>query len=171
MISLSVNSKFRWKLLNRFLESERRKWGATTILNPAPIKPATERILKNVDYLVVDEVELEALSGSTVNPDVPTSAYAAMEKLHQCGPVATVATLGPRGALLSGPIGRYEAKGHKVNAVDTTGAGDCFIGGFAAALAKSASVPDAMNFANKAAAISVTRRGAASSFPTFAEVK
>lgn len=147
-----------------------KKMGATTILNPAPIKPATERILKNVDYLVVNEVELEALSGATFNPDDPTSVYAAMEKLHERGPVAIVATLGPRGALLSGPIGRYEAKGHKVNAVDTTGAGDCFIGGFAAALAKSASVPEAIDFANKAAAISVTRRGAASSFPIVAEV-
>ena len=110
------------------------------------------------------------MSGATVNPDDPTSVYAAMEKLHERGPVAIVATLGPRGALLSGPTGRYEAKGHKVNAVDTTGAGDCFIGGFAAALAKSASVPDAIDFANKAAAISVTRRGAASSFPIVAEV-
>ena len=147
-----------------------KKMGATTILNPAPIKPATERILKTVDYLVVNEVELEAFSGAPVNPDDPTSVYAAMEKLHERGPVAIVATLGPRGALLSGPIGRYEAKGHKVNAVDTTGAGDCFIGGFAAALAKSASVPEAIDFANKAAAISVTRRGAASSFPIVAEV-
>ena len=145
--------------------------GATTILNPAPIKPVTERILKNVDYLVVNEVELEALSGATVNPGDPTSVYAAMEKLHERGSVAIVATLGPRGALLSGPTGKYEAKGYKVNAVDTTGAGDCFIGGFAAALSKSASVPDAINFANKAAAISVTRRGTASCFPMAAEVK
>lgn len=145
--------------------------GATTILNPAPIKPVTERILKNVDYLVVNEVELEALSGATVNPGDPTSVYAAMEKLHERGSFAIVGTLGPRGALLSGPTGKYEAKGYKVNAVDTTGAGDCFIGGFAAALSKSASVPDAINFANKAAAISVTRRGTASCFPMAAEVK
>jgi ribokinase len=147
-----------------------KKIGATTILNPAPIKPAVERILKNVDYLVVNEVKLEALSGASVNPDDPTSVHAAMEKLHQRGLVATVATLGPRGALVGGPTGRYEAKGHAVNAVDTTGAGDCFIGGFAAALSKSASVPDVINFANKAAAISVTRRGAATSFPLVAEV-
>jgi ribokinase len=145
--------------------------GATTILNPAPIKPATERILKNVDYLVVNEVELEALSNATVNPGDPTSVYAAMEKLREQGPITIVATLGPRGALVSGPTGRFEAEGHKVNAVDTTGAGDCFIGGFAAALSKSASVPDAINFANKAAAISVTRRGTASCFPMAAEVK
>ena len=148
-----------------------KKMGATTILNPAPIKPATERILRNVDYLVANEVELEAFSGTTVNPGDPTSVYAAMEKLRERGPVAIVATLGPRGALLSGPAGRYEAKGHNVNAVDTTGAGDCLIGGFAAALAKSDSVPHAIDFANKAAAISVTRRGAASSFPMIAEVR
>jgi ribokinase len=79
--------------------------------------------------------------------------------------------LGLRGALFSGPTGKYEAEGYKVNAVDTTGAGDCFIGGFAAALAKSDSVADAINFANKAATISVTRRGAASAFPLVAEVK
>jgi ribokinase len=148
-----------------------RKMGATTILNPAPIKPAAERILRNTDYLVVNELELEALSGATVNPDDPNSVYAAMGKLHERGPLAIIATLGPRGALLSGPTERFEAKGHKVDAVDTTGAGDCFIGAFAAALAKSDSVPDAINFANKAAAISATRHGAASSFPTAAEVK
>jgi ribokinase len=144
--------------------------GATTILNPAPIKPATEKILRNVDYLVVNELELEASSGATVNPDDSTSVFAAIEKLHQHGPLAIVATLGARGALVSCPAGRYEAQGHRVNAVDTTGAGDCFIGAFAAALAKSDSVPDAIDFANKAAAISVTRRGAATSFPRVAEV-
>jgi ribokinase len=145
--------------------------GATTILNPAPIKPATAGLLGNADYLVVNEVELEKLSGVTVNPADPTSVYAAMAKLHERGPRAIVATLGPRGALFGGATGRCESKGHRVNAVDTTGAGDCFIGGFAAALAKSHSLPDAIDFANKAAAISVTRRGAASSFPLLAEVK
>ncbi len=144
--------------------------GATTILNPAPIKPATEKILRNVDYLVVNELELEAISGATVNPDDSTSVYAAIEKLHQHGPLSIIATLGARGALVSYPDGRYKAQGHKVNAVDTTGAGDCFIGAFAAALAKSDSVPDAIDFANKAAAISVTRPGAATSFPRVAEV-
>jgi ribokinase len=145
--------------------------GATMILNPAPIKPATDKILTSADYLVVNELELEALSAATVNLDDPASVYAAMGKLHERGPSTIIATLGPRGALLSSPTGPYEAKGHNVNAVDTTGAGDCFIGGFAAALAKSDSVIDAINFANKAAAISVTRRGAAISFPTIAEVK
>jgi ribokinase len=145
--------------------------GATTILNPAPANPAIGRILRNVDYLVVNEVELEAISGTAVNPDDSTSVYAAMEKLRQHGPFTLVVTVGPRGALLSGPDRQCEAKGHKVNAVDTTGAGDCFIGGFAAALARSEPITDAINFANKAAAISVTRRGAASSFPTLAEVK
>jgi ribokinase len=145
--------------------------GATTILNPAPIKPATEELLRNADYLVVNELELEALSSVTVNPDDLNSVYAAMEKLHQRGSLAIVATLGPRGALFRGPAGRYETKGHKVDTVDTTGAGDCFIGGFAAALAKSQSVAAAIDFANKAAAVSVTRQGAASSFPTLAEVK
>jgi ribokinase len=144
--------------------------GATTILNPAPVKPVPERILRNVDYLVVNEVELETLAGATVHPDDPASVYAAMEKLHARGRLAIVATLGPRGALFSYAAGRYESQGHNVNAVDTTGAGDCFIGGFAAALAKSDSVADAIDFANKAAAISVTRRGAASSFPTLVEV-
>jgi ribokinase len=148
-----------------------KKIGATTILNPAPIKPATAGLLGNADYLVVNEVELEKLSGATVNPADPTSVYAAMAKLRERGPRAIVATLGPRGALFSGPTGRYKSKGRNVNAVDTTGAGDCFIGGFAAALAKSDSVPDSINLANKAAAVSVTRRGAASSFPLVAEVK
>ena len=144
--------------------------GATTILNPAPIKSGIEKILDKVDYLVVNELELEILSGATVNPEDSTSVYAAIEKVHEHGPFAIIATLGSRGALLSGPAGRYESKGCKINAVDTTGAGDCFIGGFAAALARSDSITDAIDFANKAAAISVTRRGAASSFPMLDEV-
>ena len=88
-----------------------KKVGATTILNPAPVKPAAETLLENVDYIVVNEVELEALSGATVNPADPTSVYAAMEKIRERGPLAIVATLGSRGALFSGPTGRYEAKG------------------------------------------------------------
>jgi ribokinase len=144
--------------------------GATTILNPAPVQAVPERILTNVNYLVVNEVELEALSGASVDLGDPASVYAAMGKLHQRVPLAIVATLGSRGALLSGPSGDYEAKGYNVNAVDTTGAGDCFIGAFAAALAQSDSISHAIDFANKAAAISVTRRGAASSFPTAVEV-
>ena len=144
--------------------------GATTILNPSPVKQAADVILSNVDYLVVNEVELEALSGFAVNPADSTSVYAAMEKLQERGPLTIIATLGPRGALLSGPVGRHETRSHTVNPVDTTGAGDCFIGAFAAALAKSDSVTDAMDFANNAAAISVTRQGAASSFPTLDEV-
>lgn len=144
--------------------------GATTILNPAPVKPATKRMLSNVDFIVVNEVELEALSRSIVNPADALSVYAAMEKLQENRPLTIVVTLGSRGALVSGPTGRHEAKGVRVNAVDTTGAGDCFIGAFASALANSDSVADAIDFANKAAAISVTRRGAALSFPTVDEV-
>jgi ribokinase len=97
--------------------------------------------------------------------------YTAMTIVHERGPSAIIATLGPGGALVSGPTGRHEAQGHKVNPADTTGAGDCFIGAFAAALAKSDSIADAIDFANKAASISVTRRGAAASFPRLAEVK
>ena len=73
-----------------------KKIGATTILNPVPIKSGTERILKNVDYLVVNEVELEAFSGAAVNPDDSISLHAAMEKLRRDGPLAIVATLGSR---------------------------------------------------------------------------
>ena len=148
-----------------------KKIGATTILNPAPIKSGWETIFRNADYLVVNELELETLSGATVNPEDLTSVYVAIEKVHGYGHFAIIATLGSQGALLSGPTGRYESKGRKVNAVDTTGAGDCFIGSFAAALARSDSVTDAIDFANKASAISVTRRGAASSFPMLDEVK
>src|SRR5262245_33960050 len=148
-----------------------KKIGTTTILNPAPIKSGTERTLKNVDYLVVNEVELETFSGAAVNPDDSISLYAAMEKLRQHGPLAIVATLGPRGALFSSPTEKYEAQGHKVKDRKSTRLNSSHLGGFAAALAKSDSVADAINFANKAAAVSVTRQGAASSFPRIAEVE
>ena len=85
--------------------------GTTTILNPAPIKPATERILKNVDYLVVNEVELEALSGATVNPDDPTSVYAAMEKLHQRGPARNSRNLRPSRSASQRPGWKIRSQG------------------------------------------------------------
>jgi len=144
--------------------------GATTILNPTPIKLAVEKILRNADYLVVNEVELEALSSAVANPDDPTSVYAAMDKLHQHRSLAIVTTLGPRGVLLSGPAGRYEAKGHKVDAVDTTGAGDVFRGAFIHALLRADGPGEILRFANAAAALSCTRLGAMNSVPTEAEV-
>lgn len=145
--------------------------GATTILNPAPIKVPSDKLLKNVDYMVVNEVELEALTNLKVHVENLTSVSEAAEKLREQGPRAVIATLGSRGAILFASQKRYEAKGHKVKAVDTTGAGDCFIGGFAAALGRAEALPEALKFANRAAAISVMRTGAASSIPTAAEVR
>lgn len=140
-----------------------RARGARTILNPAPMKPLTPALLDLTDVLVLNEHELELASGrrGLVNEaDIAAAARAL------AGPGRNViVTLGARGALAEGSDGPIRAAGERVDAVDTTGAGDCFVGNLAAALAEGLTLAAAMQRAGRAAAISVTRRGAAVSMP------
>jgi ribokinase len=141
-----------------------RAAGARTILNAAPARAMPERLLPLVDILVVNEVELAAACGKQIDTadiaDV-TSAALALSGLD----LAVVATLGANGALVAagGNIARIE--GLRVTAIDTAGAGDCFIGALAAALARGETLQAAAAFANRAASLSVTRRGTATAMP------
>ena len=145
--------------------------GARTILNPAPARAIPEALLADVDYLVVNEIELAGLSQVTVDPDDTASVDIAARTVLVRGPQAVITTLGAAGAVISTAAGCVCAPGHPVDAVDTTGAGDCFIGALASSLAESRELESAVRFANRAAALSVTRRGAASSIPTLLEVE
>jgi len=139
--------------------------GATTILNPAPAQAVDPALLRDVGCLVVNELELSALAGAPVDAaDLPAVERAAAA-LRAHGPPTVIATLGAAGALICTAAGCRLAPGERVEPVDTTGAGDCFIGALAASLARGADVTVAAALANRAAAISVTRRGAAASFP------
>ena len=147
-----------------------RRLGKTVILNPAPASgPLPTDWLPLIDYLIPNELEAAALTGLPV--DSPEDAAKADAALRASGVRNVLVTLGPRGVHATlddaAPV-LYEAQ--KVKAVDTTAAGDTFIGGFAAQLAQGESVDAAIRFAQRAAALSVTRAGAQPSIPTRAEV-
>ncbi|MCC8405499.1 ribokinase [Paraburkholderia sp. MMS20-SJTN17] len=151
--------------------AEARRLGKTVILNPAPATgPLPADWLPLIDYLIPNEIEAAALSGLPV--DSPDDAARAAAALRAAGARNVLVTLGARGvhAALEGAAATLYDPPH-VEAVDTTAAGDTFIGGFAAQLAQGAGVEAAIRFAQRAAALSVTRAGAQPSIPTSAEVE
>ncbi|WP_175908222.1 ribokinase [Burkholderia sp. BCC1640] len=139
------------------------------LLNPAPARPLFDALLARIDYLVVNETEAESLTGIAVGDDV--SAVRAAEALRAKGVDNVLVTLGARGVCWRGSAGNGRHRAMAVVAVDTTAAGDTFVGGFAAARASGASMDDAIAFGQRAAAISVTRHGAQTSIPTREEVE
>lgn len=147
-----------------------RRLGKMVILNPAPATgPLPADWLPLIDYLIPNELEAATLTGLPV--DTPEDAARAAAALRAAGARNVLVTLGARGvhATLDGAVATlYDAP--RVKAVDTTAAGDTFIGGFAAQLAQGASVDAAIRFAQRAAALSVTRAGAQPSIPTRAEL-
>jgi ribokinase len=148
-----------------------REAGAVVVLDPAPARADALALLPTADYLPPNETELAALVG--VRPeafsDLPAVADAARALLAR-GAGRVVAKLGPRGALLVGPGLERHWPAPRVDAVDTTAAGDVWNGAFAAALAAGRSVDEAGGLATAAAALSVTRKGAQPSMPRGNEV-
>jgi ribokinase len=136
--------------------------GCITILNPAPFEDLSAELLEVTDWLIPNEVEFKQFTGST-----PESFN--LEKFREGK--NSVITVGSAGAILisdSGIITRIPTE--LVNAVDTTGAGDCFIGSFSYALGCGLDPASAAQFACRIASISVTRKGAQSSYPRAAEI-
>lgn len=144
------------------------KAGVPFILNPAPARELPDSLLQLVSILTPNETEAELLTGIKVKDD--TSAKKAAAKLLARGVNTVILTLGARGALIVNAEGSQIIAGFKVNAVDTTAAGDTFNGALAVALAEGKQLQDAVKFANAAAAISVTRLGAQPSAPTRKEI-
>ncbi|WP_407310413.1 ribokinase [Pseudomonas sp. nanlin1] len=146
-----------------------RRLGKTVILNPAPATgPLPDSWYANIDYLIPNESEAQTLSGVAV--DSRASAQAAAEKLRALGAGTVIVTLGAEGALLVGEGGAVHFPAPVVQALDTTAAGDTFVGAFAAALAGGQSEREAILFGQRAAALSVTRAGAQPSIPHLCEL-
>lgn len=149
-----------------------RAAGATTILNPAPAIEFGGELLDLVDILILNESELGVLAKTALcDSDDDARFIEAARSVQASKDKIICVTLGQRGvvALIDGkPL---VIAGRTVNAVDTTGAGDCFVGAVAAQLAAGQPIYDALNFANCAASISVQRMGAAPSMPSAAEVE
>jgi ribokinase len=145
---------------------------ATTILNSAPARQVSAELLSLVDILVLNETELGLLAGKTLSEGDKIECFVEAATSLRANESQTICvTLGKRGvvALLGGEA--LMVRGRAVTAVDTTGAGDCFVGAVAAQLAQGASLRDALRYANVAASISVQRMGAAPSMPTADEVE
>ncbi|WEZ87011.1 ribokinase [Pseudomonas sp. NyZ480] len=146
-----------------------RELGKTVILNPAPATgPLPTQWLAHIDYLAPNESEAQALTGVPVS-DLD-SARRAGERLVQLGVRKVIITLGAHGALLVCAQGSRHFPAPKVKALDTTAAGDTFIGGFAAALVRGLTEDAAIAFGQRAAALSVTRAGAQPSIPYLKEL-
>lgn len=144
-----------------------KKYNKTVILNPAPAHYLEDDILKNVDFLTPNETELELLAFGKLNGrSLEESAVVILNK----GVKNLLVTVGDLGAIYFSKDNIIRVEGLKVNAIDTVAAGDCFNGAFVSALDKGESIIDAIKFANKAAAISVTRKGAQESIPNLEEV-
>ena len=151
------------EVVTRAIELARAQ-GVRVILNPAPARPLDTALLHLVDYLIPNESETTLLTGIQVT-DL-SSAEKAAANLRERGVSTVILTLGEQGALLANARGMIHVPGYSVEVVDTTAAGDAFVGGFAVALAEGQPLQEAVRFANAAGALAVTRLGAQPSLPT-----
>lgn len=137
-----------------------RARGAVTVLNPAPAAPILPALLAATDWLIPNEVEFAMLAGAGADPtDAELAAFASRNRTR------LVVTLGSRGAALvgrDGTVARVPAE--PVTAIDTTGAGDAFVGAFAVGLALGLPEPAAVQLGVRCASDSVTRPGTQASF-------
>jgi len=148
----------------RYIASQAKKKGMTVVLNPSPLD-GLDVDFDDIDIVILNETESEAIFGS-----------ADAEKVNEAvskrgGRMRVVLTLGAHGACFIDGDGVTKVDAVKVKAVDTTGAGDTFTGYFFAEYFGGATALESLKTAAKAAAISVTRKGAATSIPTRDEVK
>jgi ribokinase len=148
-----------------------RAAGAVTILNPAPALAFDRCLLDLVDILILNETELGFLAKTGLRDTDDDVRFVEAARSLQTGTNKIVCvTLGKRGVLALVNGEPLIIPGREVNALDTTGAGDCFVGAVAAQVASGKTIRDALTYANVAASICVQRMGAAPSMPTAAEV-
>jgi ribokinase len=144
-----------------------RQAGARTVLNLAPFVPHPARMLKCVDVAVLNEIELAQATGSRLRGSSSRRAIGeACERLRERGPRAVIATLGERGAVVVTRDGQTNIPAFPAKVIDTTGAGDCFVGALAARLAAGATPVEAARYGCAASACSVETLGAAPSMPS-----
>lgn len=143
--------------------------GVPVLLNPAPAIALPQDAYPKIDYLVPNEVEASILSGVDV-VDI-ASAEKAAGILMDRGVKTAIITLGADGAFLATENVRHAIPAMKIEAVDTTGAGDAFIGGFASAVVEGKDLETALKYASAAGALAATRVGAQSSLPNRQELE
>jgi len=147
------------------------------ILNPAPFKPIPPKVLKNIDIIVPNEGELfllySSLGYSQLNRNDNDIIFKVSKEISKLGIKYIITTLGKKGCsiYLRQKEKNLLVPAPKVEAVDTVGAGDCFIGVLASKLSREESIINAVKYATVAASIAVTRRGAQDSMPFLQEIE
>ena len=147
----------------KFIVNYAYKHGIKVILNPAPSNPLVTELFHMIDIITPNSNEAEMLTGIAV-VDIK-SAHKAAKHLHQQGVKNVAITLGSKGAVLLNEHGFHEVPATKVDAIDTTAAGDVFNGALAVAVSEGKDLLSAVTFACQAASITTTRMGAQSSIP------
>ena len=146
-----------------------KKHQKQVVLNPAPVKEADPELFKNVDLIIPNEFETQLVTG--ISPDDEESTEAALKALLSLGCADALITLGKRGCAYSENGSICYAGIYPVKAVDTTAAGDSFIGGLCKSLCAGLSKKEAVAYASAVSAITVSRHGAGASIPTADEVE
>jgi ribokinase len=146
-----------------------KQMGKLTILNPAPAVLLEDEFLSYVDILVPNDTELELLSGMKINDE--TNLLRAAQVLVNKGVKELIVTLGNKGCMHINKSGSKRFPAYKVETVDTTAAGDSFIGAIAVAISEGKPFEEAINFATAVGALTVTKEGAQSSLPLREEVE
>lgn len=139
------------------------------LLNPAPATKLKKEIIKRCDFIIPNETELQLLSGIEVLDE--KGLEKACDVLLKDGAKNVIVTLGEKGVFYKTEEKEYQTSAYKVDVVDTTAAGDSFIGGFVSGLCEKMKIEDAIEKGIKTSAISVTRVGAQTSIPTKKEVE
>jgi ribokinase len=143
------------------------KYGAKVILNPAPAQKLNRKLYSLIDYLIPNETELELLT------DLPegSALIHKVKKLQKDGAKNIVVTLGSQGALVFDGDIPQNVPAHNVSVVDTTAAGDAFVGAFAVALTKGLTIKEMAAWGNAAGALATTHPGAQPSLPRLNELE
>lgn len=146
-----------------------KEHGALTLLNPSPPVALPSTILSLTDFLVPNEVEAQILTGIKWRNDKDIRSIA--QRLIEMGPKNVIITLGPKGLFFKNQGEELWMKAFQVKVVDTTGAGDAFLGAFACALSEDRPIREALRFANGAGALATTKLGAQPSLPFKKELR
>ena len=145
-----------------------KEFGLINILNPAPACELSSDFFKLVDYFTPNETEAEFYTGVKINDE--SDAKVSAQKLIDMGIKKVIITLGKKGLFYSDGKEEIYLKATTDKAVDTTGAGDAFNGGFSFALLKGKKVKECLEIANKVAGLSTTKLGAGDSMPTLKDI-
>jgi ribokinase len=166
---LLLQNEIPWET-NRTVIEEANRRGVYIIYNPAPAFSIPNEMLEKVDLLILNETEIETITGMAVQSS--DQAERALLDLIAKGAKEVILTLGNKGAsYMDQSRHSIDVPAFRVESVDTTAAGDTYIGALAAVLRSPMTIEEKLRFASAAAAIAVTRKGAASSIPNREEIE